>query len=409
MKCPLLLVVLYVLAAALSSVNANFLAEPNVQWTYRLPGSGTLSGRGLRTGNEVLVVPNNINSNDKDDNTVFVTADDGSLHIIYPDNLRESTVFEPTGITGTYTECRSGVTPVYDPEYGNLEYVVYAILDVPVSTGVLYDGIGYDPSRSTTLSRLLAVNVQDASLRWSVPLNGAVVGKPLINSKSDTLFVVHNVPSVNEGTVVPSQRGKVSVVLLRGVPVVTASLSPLQSNNRNVGPFGPPVATSITMENGEFNDVVVVAESWDNGYNGNAGNVYLLRPSELYEEFSGQGNDAYQMRQINDEATWAVSSVTKPLLKKDASEVFVGGMGARLAGWTAETDLAGVVSSSEQSIPPAWTLSLDPNKGNASQRKFILLVLVTTGGVASGNNGMEKHSVLTKNFFFRPSKIQHSW
>ena len=143
-----------------TSTQASFLKEPKVQWTHSLPGSGTLSGRGLRQGNEVLV-------ND-DDGTLFVTADDGSLHLINTNKLESSISFVPETPSGTYTESATGVTLVRNPDSGAVDYAVYAVVDVPVRAGVLYDDFKLDASRTSTLSRLLAVNL-DGSLRWSLP------------------------------------------------------------------------------------------------------------------------------------------------------------------------------------------------------------------------------------------------
>lgn len=332
----------------------NFLEEPSVQWTYRLPGSGTLSGRGLRSGNEVLASPNG--------DTVFVTADDGSLHLIATNNRDNSIIFEPDPVAGTFTECRSGVTLVYDPNTPNqVNYVVYAVIDVPVSAGVLYGDVTFDTSRTSILSRLLAVNL-DGSLRWSVAVNGAVVGKAVVGggTQQDKIYVVHNVPNFIGSA---PTRGKISVVLLRGnqQPIVTASVSPL---NRN-GPFGPPAGSSVTM-NGQKRDVIVVAEAWDQGYSPN-GSLYMLRPSSLYDGFEGQGNDAYELRLISD---WAVASVARPLLGQDANELYVSAMGARVGGWTGSSSLTDDVAGREENLEPAWDVSLEPHKGNASFRKY---------------------------------------
>jgi hypothetical protein len=254
---------LTLLSLLLHPSSATFFDKPSVRWTYRLPGSGTLSGRGLRKDNEVAV--------SKNGRMVVVTADDGSLHFIFPEKLRDSFVYEPETVDGTYTESRSGLTLVED-ENGQLDYVVYAVIDVPVKAGVLYDGVSVDNSRTSTLSRLLAVNL-DGSLKWSIPFNGVIVGKAIVGVEK--LYVVHNVPNFVGDS---PTRGKISVVLLRGQqPVVTAAVSPV---NRQ-GPFGPPVGTTVDIDGNE-RDVIVLAESWSNGYTAN-GHVYMFMPSSLYD------------------------------------------------------------------------------------------------------------------------------
>jgi hypothetical protein len=87
---------------------------------------------------------------------------------------------------------------------------------------------------------------------------------------------------------------------------------------------------------------------------------------QIPQDFEGQGNDAYQLRVISD---WAYASVTRPALLKDASEVFVGASGAHLGGWAGADNIIGVLEGEQQNISPAWDLSLDANKGNATQRK----------------------------------------
>ncbi|CAB9516156.1 expressed unknown protein [Seminavis robusta] len=353
---------LHVLALLPLTCQGRFLEQPTVRWTFRVPGSGSLSGRGFRSGNQVVASP--------DGKTLFATADDGTLHLIDTEDLRNSQVFDPETIAGTFTECRSGVTLKYDANNKELAYVVYSVIDVPVQVGVLYDGLSSDSSRSSTLSRLLAVNL-DGTLRWSVPLNGAVVGNAVVGgTQNDKLFVAHNVPNFIGAS---PTRGKVSVVLLKGSrPTVTASVSPL---NRH-GPFGPPSAATVTTTTGTTMEVVVVAEAWEKGYSSDTGSVFLLKPSALYREFDGQGNDAYQLDLISD---WAVGSVTKPVVKSfddnSALEVFAGAAGARLSGWTGANTLAGVIDGSQEDVKSSWDVTLQTNKGNASQPLLVAPVL----------------------------------
>lgn len=359
----LLAVCLLQLFLTTTTTQASFLLEPKVSWTHSLPGSGSLSGRGLRQGNEVLV------GEDDDGNTLFVTADDGSLHLINTERLDSSIVYEPETPSGTSTESTSGVTLVRDPISGAIQYAVYAVIDVPIGAGVLYDDLEFDPSRSSTLSRLLAVNL-DGSLRWSLPLNGAVVGKAVVGGEdNDMLYVVHNVPNL-ETPEESAIRGQISVVLVRASrPVVTASLAP---PNRN-GPLGPPAGTTATID-GTRRDVIVISEAWNNGYlsftSNVGGNVYMLKPSSLYDDFDGQGNDAYEVSLVSD---WSLPSVTRPAVTRGMDGgIFIGAAAASLGGWNS---LSGVVSGDEENATPAWDLSLEPNKGNASQPLLVAPIL----------------------------------
>lgn len=107
---------LFLLSIALAG--AAFLSDPVVEWTYQLPGSGNLSDRGVRRNN--AVVPS------YDGSTVFVTADDGSLHIIKPDDLSTSIVVDAPTKQDANTECRSGV--VVSETEGSVNFVVYAVI-----------------------------------------------------------------------------------------------------------------------------------------------------------------------------------------------------------------------------------------------------------------------------------------
>jgi hypothetical protein len=325
--------------------HCEFLEKPSLEWTYRVPGGGTLAGRGFRSGNEIAVSP--------DGTTLFATADDGSLHFVTLSDLRDSLVFQPEAIAGTFTECRSGVTLIYDDDNA-LAYLVYAVMDVPVQVGVLYEGVSYDETRTSTISRLLAVNL-DGTFRWSLPLSGAVVGKPVTSAQKDKLYVVHNVPNYIGSS---PTRGKVSVILLRQdstQPTVTASIAPLDRQ----GPFGPPTGATL----GDGTQVVVLAEAWDEGYAPDNGHVYVLKPSSLYNDFGGQGDEAYELALIS---AWT-ASVTRPAVVADEElQVFCGGAAARLSGWSS---LSNVVAGTQESVTPTWDVTLSPNLGNASQRK----------------------------------------
>ena len=103
---------------SLAFVDAQYLSEPAVRWTYQLPGSGTLSDRGVRRNNAVVL--------SYDGSTVFVTADDGSLHIIKPENLANSIVVDAPSEQNAYTECRSGVA--ISETGGTVNFAVYAAI-----------------------------------------------------------------------------------------------------------------------------------------------------------------------------------------------------------------------------------------------------------------------------------------
>ena len=102
------------------SAQGSLLEQPQMSWTFQIPGSGTLGGRSFRKGNSVSI--------HDETSTVFATSDDGSLHII---GLEISFLFEAPQVFSTFTECRSGVA--FHPD----GFAVYAVIDTPLGTSFI--------------------------------------------------------------------------------------------------------------------------------------------------------------------------------------------------------------------------------------------------------------------------------
>lgn len=117
--------IIALLLLCLASVNGDYLSGPTVDWTYQLPNSGTLGGRGVRRHNGVV--------SSYSGSSVFVTADDGSLHIIKPDDFSTSIVVDAPAEKDTFTECRSGVA--VSETNGKINFVVYAVGFSPLTNG----------------------------------------------------------------------------------------------------------------------------------------------------------------------------------------------------------------------------------------------------------------------------------
>jgi hypothetical protein len=109
------------LLLCLASVNGDYLSGPTVDWTYQLPDSGTLGGRGVRRHNGV--------ASSYSGSSVFVTTDDGSLHIIKPADFSTSIVVSAPVENDAFTECRSGVA--VSETNGLVNFVVYAVILSP--------------------------------------------------------------------------------------------------------------------------------------------------------------------------------------------------------------------------------------------------------------------------------------
>jgi hypothetical protein len=345
---------------------ANLLSEPNLRWKFTLEGASKgLFGRNLRKGNAVVADP-------KDGSTLFVTADDGSLHIVKGDGGETqltSTVFEPIAVSGRYTECRSGVTIVEEQNENEDDtttttYLVYAVVDIPVATNVRYDDNGdiQGDDVASVSSRVMAVN-RDGSLRWSVNVDGIVVGTPVASATA--IYLSHNVQG----------KGYLSVILTTtgDAPELAASLAPEDRD----GPFGPPSAVVLSSQNAgagannnnqNANDVVAVAESWGDGYTED-GSIYVLVPSAEFEDWGGRGNESYELRLVSD---WPFSAVTRPLLS--GTSLYMGATGSQIAGWAGNRDISGVLEGKDTNADPRWSVQLEPSERNASQREWILYI-----------------------------------
>ena len=106
----------------LASASANFLYEPQVQWSYTLPQADDSTARALRRGNAVVA--------SQDDTLLFITTQDASLFILQTsDGLPIADVYQPPAVTGATTSCQSGVA-LAEVATG-VQYAVYAVIDNP--------------------------------------------------------------------------------------------------------------------------------------------------------------------------------------------------------------------------------------------------------------------------------------
>ena len=357
------------LCLAVDQIHAELLPQPNVRWTHRLDGAGGLSGRGLRKGNEVVA--------HKGGNLIFITADDGSLHIL--DNRSMDSggiVYEPKTVTGTYTECRSGVSQVEDKD-GKTQYLLYAVIDTPIVSGVeIRNGELQASSSVQVSSRVIAVNL-DGTLRWSVPVEGIIAGKPLVGSDG-TIYISHNVENDSSSGQSDSRMGYLSVILefADDQAEITASLS--EAGN---APFGPLTLVSAAPQGGQQGqrpgeasfdtvDYVAVAESWDYGYRA-AGGVHMLFRTAQYDDLNGQGTESYELRNA---AFWPYSTVTRPTLSSTGESLWMNGHSSTVGGWTDNRDLSDVISGRNEAIFPRWTVAFQASERNASQREFFSFI-----------------------------------
>lgn len=290
---------------------ADHLAEPILKYSFNL-------GRSIGKGNAVIASDDEVH--------VFVTATDGSLHIIDNSNVSPpiTTIFEPAAVEGTETECQSGMV-VLDEDG---QYLIYAVIN-------------------GDNSRLLAVDIT-GDLLWEVSVEGKAVGTPVVSG--NFIYVSANTDD---------ETGYLNVFLFNGktaAPDFAASMEP----SNGAAPLGPP---TVSQEG-----VVAVAESWEGGY-AEEGAVYFLMPSKKFDKLGGLGEAAYEMFLAT---TWPVSSVTKPIVAND--ELWLGGTAGNFAGWQ-QNDIANVLLGKKEDIDPSWSVEFTPSASDAMKRKFHMIYI----------------------------------
>lgn len=378
-------------AASLStfpqSCSAEYLASPSLRWSLQLEGSGGgLAGRGMRKGNALVA--------HADGQRVIATADDGSLHIVQTaPQVKPLAVFAPPQVNNNrFTECRSGPTIVYpeleEEEFGTQfpedsftevpgeessstsntsnglqkSYAVYAVVDTTVaSSDIQFDESGFvvespaggNGGGDDTTSRVLAVNMDDGSLKWSVQVPGRIQGDVVVGTTG--MYVSHNIGGV----------GYISVIMTNEDQSSADVVATLMSSEELNGPFtGPALQRSSDDEVG---DIVLVAESWGRGFDESQGGLFMLSPSSDFEDALGRGNDAYELQRIS---SYSNSAFAPPLV--DGDSVFLGAAGANFAAWTGNerSDLSGIASGRVDEIDPRWTYQMPASPRNESLRKF---------------------------------------
>jgi len=320
--------------------HAQLLPQPRFLWSINL--DDTNKSHSLKKGNGVVA--------SQDGDHIFATASNGSLHIVSRSNLSplETIIFRPPTATGT-SECSSKPVLVFDGTSN--AYAIYSVVNGNESTifGVSFDG----------------------KLKWQVMVDGQIMGTPAVSSNA--IYVSHNVDATT---------GYLSVLLFDSenqndhtdAPVLTATLAPTEGN----APLGPP---SLDLEN-TLQDVVAVAESWDQGY-ASQGNLYLLVFSEEYDQFNGRGNESYRMQHVS---SWPFSASARPLVV--SSSVWLGASGALIGGWQ-QKDVFKLLTGQRENINPKWTLQFDTKTGDAGQ-PFLTAPVISDDEsmlVLAGTNG----------------------
>jgi hypothetical protein len=267
-------------------------------------------------------------------------------------------VYEPTSSSEEYyTICRSKPTIITKRKE---DFIVYPVIDTPFVSGQRFvAGTEEEEESSVVRSRVIAVTM-DGTRKWEVQLVGAVQGDVVVGKNGGKfLYVAHNIDNV----------GYLSVIMVnndtQSASVVATITSPSGAPN---GPFGPPAVRQVVDgQQQQQGDVVLVAESWGQGFVEGDGSLYMLTTTSEFAGSGGVGNESYEIQRIS---SFPLSSIVEPLV--DGNSVYLGFSGGIVAGWTGNerNDLSGILSGGVSEIDPRWVYEGERNGRNASQRKF---------------------------------------
>ena len=279
-------------------------ADPLIRWVRRLKGCGSISDASPRRGNGVVSAANG--------QTVWITDDEGALHILDADNHTQDEIyFKPSLVENRWTESRSSVSLFVEPNGTTTEYAVYAVIDVD-----------HIVSNATT-SRIIAIYGNGellGTLKWQVQIEGIVVQTPRIGTDGTRIYATHNDAS---------GRGYFSIIDTEGNRIARQS-SPK--------PFGPLTILSV-----DGNDELYWGESNGRGYS-DSGRIYH-HDSTL--KVTGVGHEII------------TSTVVPPVLwrEKKRRRMWLGGMSSTMHGW---------VDGQSFADAPSWSRQLSPSLRNSS-------------------------------------------
>lgn len=286
------IIILIQTAATILASDEQF--TPSIRWQRQIPGSGYLSGRGIRKSNGVVTTK---------DGRVWVVSDDGGLFIFDPQN--GDLLFESSTQPPAQSLSRSSIHFYYsDKDHSNLIYGVYAVISI---------GGGN--------SWVVAVN-DDGSERWSQRVNGVIEGTPIIGQYGRYVYVTHNV-HIGDNIQNPTRHGSFSVL----------SDDPAEIENSFVfhgNSFGPAERRLLKGE-----DSIYWANSKKFGH-ADDGAVY---------QYDSGGNRILQM-----DVAW--SSVVAPTMSSANDWMWFGGSSSSLYGMG--DDLSYQSLSWEASLQKNW-------------------------------------------------------
>ena len=341
------------------------LPEPAVRWETRLPGAGpggSGSGGGGKPGprrhNAVRLSP--------DGTRLYVTLDDGTVHILDADNGddgggRVVASYRPpvSDDGGTNIVCASGVS--FSDSSGDASddiFAVYAVLDVPAIGG----------TATPTTSRVVAINHPTGDVRWISPvLEGSVAGTPQVGSDGRYIYLTRNV-EVNDQQGMRQDGHFTLLDAQAGGTIVYTQPSSAYRGGNETGPYAPlelvhrPFSGNFGEGEGSANrnDVAAWAQSSGGGMTLNGMSLAFQFPS------SNTGNSSAWSPYLLKVNGWGTA--TRPSLSSDGQNLYFTASKASLRGWNTRfgrraswkaEQLDANPANSRAALAAAATLSVD--------------------------------------------------
>lgn len=315
-------------------------SSERIIWTHQIEKSGRIGLRELRKGNGIAY---------DNDNKLWITMDDGSLHIITTSDAKgiineakesNDRIYEPDQRPEYFTECRSSISLSSSP--GKDTVGIYAIIHTPISHEIEKESSSYDWNKHTfstsspfskyryrqhsvpvkrTNSEVIAVS-SDGKKKWSEMIKGVAIGTPYVSK--DYVFITHNTYSDDEESnkrkTVFEKAGRGYLTILRiddGSMIYSGSYKHSFKSSETdrvyiyYAPFGPVSSYSTSDEN-----VIYWGTSFENG-EANYGH--------LYKYDLGESRNKQEIELILEDTQWSVNApiTIREIEGKDKSETIL--------------------------------------------------------------------------------------
>ena len=329
---------IFVLLCCVGPTAATFLPQPHLWWNYTLPVDSNGFDRSVLQGNGAVV--------SQDGSRVFVTAQDGSLHILRTGDLNRSVYFEPTGTNnGTGFSCQSSISLHESPN--GVHFAVYAVIE-------------NDTSLATANSRVIAVD-PDGKHLWTVNITGTASGTPVVNGNGTRVYVTHNAISPYTS----SLDGFITTIVVDSRAGYHGSIDTTLPHNSQ-GSLGTltPVTVRTVRNGGDSIDVAAFAKTQAYSYSSTSGgDVYVLTSTSSNAAIkAGKTREGYYNMTLV--SSFPLTASARPQLSSNGLQLYLAQDQSRVMGWDGNVNLSLVEYNGLSNIPPRWEQRLTDNAGN---------------------------------------------